>query len=106
MRAPGYPASRQGRCTAPRSSTGRSAELGRAAELAPDEPRYAYVYALGLDAAGERAKALGILADAHRRFTGEREILTALVELSLAAGDTEASARWAQQLRGLDGGAR
>ena len=82
------------------------AELGRTAELTPDEPRYAYVYALGLDAAGERAKALGILADAHRRFTGEREILTALVELSLAAGDTEASARWAQQLRGLDGGAR
>src|SRR5207249_1854785 len=46
-------------------------ELGRAAELAPDVPRYAYAYALGLDATGERVKALGILADAQRRLTGE-----------------------------------
>jgi len=82
------------------------AELGRAAELAPDMPRYAYAYALGLDATGERAKALSVLADAQRRFTGEREILEALVQLSLAAGDADASARWAQKLRDLDGGAR
>ena len=82
------------------------AELGRAAELAPDVPRYAYAYALGLDATGERAKALSVLADAQRRFTGEREILEALVQLSLAAGDADASARWAQKLRDLDGGAR
>ena len=81
-------------------------ELGRAAELAPDVPRYAYAYALGLDATGERVKALGILADAQRRFTGEREILEALVQLSLAAGDADASARWARKLRDLDGGAR
>jgi tetratricopeptide (TPR) repeat protein len=82
------------------------AELARAAELAPDEPRYSYAYALGLDAAGERTKALRILADAHRRSTGDREILVALVDLSLAAGDAQASARWAQQLRDLDGLAR
>src|SRR5947208_1582348 len=63
-------------------------------------------YALGLDATGERAKALSVLADAQRRFTGEREILEALVQLSLAAGDADASARWAQKLRDLDGGAR
>jgi tetratricopeptide (TPR) repeat protein len=81
-------------------------ELARAAELAPDAPRYPYVYALALDRLGQRAKALAVLAKAQQRFTGDRDILGALVELSLQAGDREAAVRWAQKLRALDGGAQ
>jgi tetratricopeptide (TPR) repeat protein len=79
-------------------------ELGKAAALAPNAPRYTYVYALGLDRAGQRAKALALLAKAQGRFTGDRDILGALVELSLQAGDREAAVRWAQKLQALGGG--
>lgn len=80
-------------------------ELGKAAALAPEAPRYTYVYALGLDRAGQRAKALAVLAKAQGRFTGDRDILGALVELSLQAGDRAAAVRWAQKLQAPSGGA-
>jgi Tfp pilus assembly protein PilF len=81
-------------------------ELAKAATLAPDVPRYAYAYALALDRTGEHARALAVLAEAQRRFTGDREILEALVQLSLAAGDAEAAAGWNAKLRTLAGGAK
>jgi predicted CXXCH cytochrome family protein len=77
-------------------------ELSRASELAPDAPRYAYVHALALDRMGRHTEALAVLAKAHRRFTGDRDILGALIELSLQAGDRQAATRWAQKLRDLD----
>lgn len=80
-------------------------ELGKAAALAPEAPRYTYVYALGLERAGQRAKALAVLAKAQGRFTGDRDILGALVELSLQAGDRAAAVRWVQKLQALSGGA-
>jgi tetratricopeptide (TPR) repeat protein len=81
-------------------------EFARAATLAPDVPRYAYAYALALDRTGEHARALAVLADAQRRFTGDREILEALVQFSLAAGDAEAAVGWREKLRALAGGAK
>ena len=68
-------------------------------------PRYAYAYALGLHGTGERAKALSVLAAAQARFTGDREILAALVQLSAEAGEPEAAARWGQKLQAVDRGA-
>ena len=76
-------------------------ELARAAALARDDSRYAYAYALALDRNGERGKALAVLTDAQRRFGDDREILAALAQLSLQAGDTEAAARWSDKLRAL-----
>jgi predicted CXXCH cytochrome family protein len=78
------------------------AELARAAALAPDMPRYAYAYALGLHGTSERAKALSVLAAAQGRFTGDRDILVALVQLSVEAGEQETAARWGQKLQALD----
>jgi predicted CXXCH cytochrome family protein len=79
-------------------------ELAKAAEQAPDNRRYAYVYAVALDSAGQRAKALHVLEQAHQRFTGDREILAALVQFSAQGGDRVAAARWAEALHALDAG--
>jgi tetratricopeptide (TPR) repeat protein len=78
-------------------------EFAKAVELSPEIPRYAYVYAVALDSLGQRAKALEVLAQAQRRFTGDRDILTALVQFSAQSGDRTAAVRWAEQLRALDG---
>jgi Tfp pilus assembly protein PilF len=57
---------------------------------------------VALDSVGEHAKALARLEQAHRRFTADRDILSALAQFSAQAGDREAAARWVQKLRGLD----
>ena len=77
-------------------------ELAKATGERPESPRYAYVYAVGLDSTGQHGKALVVLEQAHQRFTGDRDILAALVQFSAQAGDRESAARWAQQLRDLD----
>jgi len=77
-------------------------ELAQAAQLAPDNPRYAYVYGVALSSEGQHAKALAVLAQAQRRFTGHRDILAALVQVSAQTGDREAAAGWAEKLRALE----
>jgi Tfp pilus assembly protein PilF len=77
-------------------------ELAKATAERPESPRYAYVYAVALDSVGEHAKAMARLEQAHRRFTADRDILSALAQFSVQAGDREAAARWVQKLRDLD----
>jgi len=77
-------------------------ELAKAVQESPDLPRYVYVYAVALDSVGQHAKALALLEKAAQRFTGDRDILAALVQLSAQAGDREAAAHWAQKLHDLD----
>jgi Tfp pilus assembly protein PilF len=79
------------------------AEFAKAAELSAENPRYAYVYAVALDSLGQHAKALAVLAQAQQRFTGDRDILTALVQFSAQSGDRAAAMRWAEKLEALDG---
>ncbi|HVN87259.1 MAG TPA: tetratricopeptide repeat protein [Candidatus Binatia bacterium] len=78
------------------------AELAKAAELNADNPRYAYVYGVALDSAGRRADALNVLEGAQKRFTGDRDIVTALLQWSAQTGDRDGAARWAEKLRELD----
>ena len=85
------------------------AELARAAELAPEIPRYAYVYGIALHSAGEVERARGVLDDAYRRHPGDRSLLTGLVTLSRDAGDLETALAYAVALVELnpeDPGAR
>lgn len=77
------------------------APLATAAGTAPDAPRYAYVYALALDGAGRRGDAIAALEAAHRRATGDRDILTALVSLNAQSGNTAAAQRWGAALQQL-----
>jgi len=46
------------------------ASLRRAAEVAPDEPRFAHVLAVALEETGRVAEAATVRADAARRFPG------------------------------------
>lgn len=78
------------------------AEFERAAALAPQQARYAYVLAVALHGAGQQTRALQILESAHKRHTGDREILHALVAYSMQAGKQETANAWSQKLRELD----
>jgi len=87
---------------------GRSAEaiveLARAAELAPDVPRFAYVYGIALHSAGEEERALAVLEAAHRRHPGDRSLLTGLVTIERDAGNLEAALAYAEALVALNPG--
>jgi len=76
-------------------------ELGRAAQLAPNDPRYAYVYGIALDSIGESARAVNVLRGAHDRFPGDWQLLSALVTVSRDAGQTADARRYAERLVAL-----
>jgi len=85
------------------------AELARAAELAPDSARYAYVHGIALHSAGETERAREVLEAAQRRHPGDASLLVALITLSRDAGDLEAANAYALALVQLipeDAGAR
>lgn len=75
--------------------------LQRAAELAPEVPRYAYVYAIALDSTGATVQALRVLRDSQRRHPADGETLQALVDLLGKRGDESAARGYARQLAGL-----
>jgi tetratricopeptide (TPR) repeat protein len=77
-------------------------ELELAATLPPDRPHYVYVYAVALDSEGQAQRALRVLAGAHRRHPGNREILYALVTFSAKAGDRPSAVTYAKRLLALD----
>lgn len=52
--------------------------LGRAATLALEQPRYAYVHGVALHSLDRADRALSVLGEAHRRHPGDQEILLAL----------------------------
>jgi Flp pilus assembly protein TadD len=74
------------------------AALGRAAELAPDDARYAYVYGVALNSTGRAGRALAVLTRAHDRHPGDAEILFALATISLERGDRDAARAYARKL--------
>ena len=76
-------------------------ELGRASTLAPHVPRYAYVLGVALASSGQRQKGIAALTLAQRRFTGDRDILVALIGALRESGDIGAARERARQLRDL-----
>jgi Tfp pilus assembly protein PilF len=75
--------------------------LGRAAELRPDIPRFAYVYAIALNSTGRADRALAVLEAIHRRHPGDVEVLLALVTINRDRGALAAAREWARQLAPL-----
>src|SRR5579872_1394790 len=76
-------------------------ELQKAAELAPKNVHYAYVYGIALNSTGQSDQARKTLADAVARHPHNREILTALVQISQQAGDLDSALRYAESLATL-----
>jgi predicted CXXCH cytochrome family protein len=62
------------------------AELQKAAELAPDDPHFAYVYAVALHSMDKQREALAVTDAALRRAPGDRALGTLRRELAPAPG--------------------
>ena len=74
------------------------AELRQAAELAPDNARYAYVYAVALNTAGQSAEALRVLRFDNQMHPSDLDVLIALVTISRDTGDLAAARSYAEEL--------
>ena len=78
-----------------------TAAFAQAAGLAPDNPRYPYVYAVALQSDGRLAEAIGVLEDAYRRHPGDLDILSALATFHRDGGNRQAALRYARKLQAL-----
>jgi len=99
--------------TRQRNTEAALASFAKAAKLAPDNARYAYVLAIAQHSAGKTKQALATLRESDRRHPYNADILGALVSIEREAGDAKAAlvhARkmaealpdvpWAQQMVG------
>jgi predicted CXXCH cytochrome family protein len=73
-------------------------QLRQAAELAPDNARYAYVYAIALNSVGQPAGALAVLERAHQQHATDTDVLLALISIARDNGDFAAALRHAREL--------
>ena len=72
--------------------------LQEAVELAPEDARFAHVYAITLNSAGRSRDALEIQKQADARHPTDADILTALVTISRDQVDGEGAIAYAEQL--------
>ena len=75
-------------------------ELKKALELSPDNARFAYVYAIAL-AEKDPKKAIGVLEEAYKRHSGDRQIVSALGYYHKQTGDLEKSKVYEEKLKAL-----
>jgi Flp pilus assembly protein TadD len=74
------------------------AELRRAAELAPDQSQYAYVYAVGQHSAGHVEDAITTLKENLNKHPADRQTLQALITFNRDAGNIASALDYAQRL--------
>jgi Flp pilus assembly protein TadD len=74
------------------------AALRRAYELAPEAPRYAYVYAVALNSEGRTDEALSVLRETHEKYETDRDVLFMLVNIYRERGDRERVRQYASTL--------
>src|SRR6185295_10549247 len=73
-------------------------ELRLAAQLAPEQARYAYVYAVALNSAGRASEAISVLTDSLSRHPDDRDTLLALISFARERGDIPSALAYAQKL--------
>jgi Flp pilus assembly protein TadD len=76
-------------------------ELERAAQLAPNSARYAYVYAVALKSAGKPLEAVRLLRENEQRHPADRDTIIALIDLLREQGDRRAALGYARSLAEL-----
>ncbi|MFZ1574583.1 MAG: tetratricopeptide repeat protein, partial [Chromatiaceae bacterium] len=69
-------------------------DLARAARLAPDNSRFAYVHGVALDAADRTAEALVVLEAAQPGDPANRDLLIALIQYNAKLGRVQEAQRW------------
>ncbi len=75
--------------------------LQQAAELAPEQPYFGYLYAIALNSKGAPKSALEVLEETYRRHTQDRQILVALVTIHRDQGDLDQAIFYAEKLLAL-----
>jgi Tfp pilus assembly protein PilF len=75
--------------------------LARSAELGPDQPHFAYVYAVALQSAGQVDRALEVLRKTHWAHPRDAEVLLALVTMSRDRGSISQAIGYAKELAAL-----
>ncbi len=77
-------------------------ELRTAAQLAPNNGRFAYVYAVALNSDGKPAAAIKVLTAALARQPYDRDILSGLAYFNAQVGKRDVAMSYVRQLRILD----
>ena len=75
--------------------------LAKAAQLAPNNAHYTYVYGVGLYSSGKTAAGLDVLRKANDKFPADREILLALVSFAAESGDLTRARRYAERFESI-----
>ncbi len=75
--------------------------LARAAQDAPDMPRYTYVYAVALNSTGQPEQAIAVLKSAVSRGIADADMLKALISMLLASQEWDEVEPYARQLQVL-----
>ena len=75
--------------------------LNQATKLAPDISRYAYVYGIALNSAGQISKARQVLSAAQDKFPENIDILYALVTIHRDQDDAQGAQGYAKRLAAL-----
>jgi tetratricopeptide (TPR) repeat protein len=78
------------------------AHLAAAAQLDPANARFAYVYAVALNGAGQTEKAIDVLEDDVRRHPYDRDSLTALAQFYSDTGNQRRALAFANRLAQVD----
>jgi tetratricopeptide (TPR) repeat protein len=66
--------------------------------LAPEQPRYAYVYSVALHSVGRTPEALETLERAHDRHPGHADLILTLATVSRDDGDSESAVFYSRRL--------
>lgn len=72
--------------------------FAKAAEMAPNNVRFSYVYAVALNSSGQADKAIAVLKKAHEQRPADREVLYGLVTFDRDKGNLKEAITYAQQL--------
>ena len=75
--------------------------LERASDLRPEEPTYAYAYAIGLNSTGNGPRAVSVLEKALTKNPYSKDIIVALVTIQRDRGNLEEALRHAETLVSL-----
>ena len=76
--------------------------LESAAKGGPSSPRFAFVYAIALNALGQPDAALEVLEASHARHSGDADTLLALATINRDVGRRAAALEWARKLAAFD----
>jgi Flp pilus assembly protein TadD len=85
-----------------RRSDDALAELAEAVRQTPENPRFAYLYAVALHDLGKPEQGISVLRDALAKSPGDADLLSALLSYELQSGDLDSAITHAEALVQLD----